>query len=234
MPNDTNGLLRPHYFERQQLRAADLTAGQDYLRHRLRRHNRFLHGWGVVCGAEVSLLRDSRWEVHVSEGYVLTPHGDEVYIPPDILPLNLEEQVRECLGSPSPCPDPTDLDDTSETQCVDFRGFDPGTTVPNPRVEQDITFRAIRFDGDPAEESEIARFGDFTGLNCNFRTEILLPAPASLVELTLAHFSSPVSIEAFNADESSAGTATMSGPQNQAETLSVAGSAHARDVSLAN
>ncbi len=220
--NDT-GLLRPRYFDRQQLRAADLTVAQEYLRDRLRRHNRFLHGWGVVCGAEVTKVAGNPWEVHIAEGYILTPHGDEVYIPDGISPFNIEEQMQACLGSLLPCADPTDLEDVQATQCINFKSFIPGSIGTNPRVEQEIAFRVFGFDGSPAAQTQIDSFGDFTGFNCNAQTSITLPTPTSQVELELVHFAAPVSIEAFNADGSSAGVATMSGPQNQAETLTVAG-----------
>lgn len=108
MPNPSAGLLRPLYFDRQQLRAADLMAGQNYLQERLRRHNRFLHGWGVVCGAQVTAQLP--WQVSVGEGYVITPHGDELYLPGAIPPFNIEAAVTTCLETPPPCPDPEDTE----------------------------------------------------------------------------------------------------------------------------
>ena len=44
---------RPRYFPRQLITADDLTLEQEYFRNKLRLHNRLLHGWGVVCGAQV-------------------------------------------------------------------------------------------------------------------------------------------------------------------------------------
>jgi len=42
-----------------------------------------LHGWGVVCGAIVCPVFDSKkemtsWLVNVSPGYILGPYGDEI------------------------------------------------------------------------------------------------------------------------------------------------------------
>lgn len=48
------GLTRPRYFNGQLLTADDLQAEQNYFREKLRRHNRCLHGWGVVRGLEVT------------------------------------------------------------------------------------------------------------------------------------------------------------------------------------
>src|SRR5262245_57465354 len=72
-------LERVHFFARQRLGADDLTQDQRYFRAKARRHNRFLHGWGVVCGAEVTSTGKD-WTVAVSAGYVLSPEGDEVLI----------------------------------------------------------------------------------------------------------------------------------------------------------
>jgi PKD repeat protein len=109
MANNPSALVRPHFFERQQLRAADLMAGQAYVRERLRRHNRFLHGWGVVCGAQVVRAPSgSLWTLAIGEGYAVTPHGDEIYIPAGTT-FNVEPGVETCLGIPPPCPDPEDL-----------------------------------------------------------------------------------------------------------------------------
>ena len=43
----------PRYYPRQLITPDDLTLEQDYFLARHRRHNRLLHGWGVVCGALV-------------------------------------------------------------------------------------------------------------------------------------------------------------------------------------
>jgi hypothetical protein len=59
-----------------------MTLEQDYFRARLRRHNRYLHGWGVVCGAEV-VESNKPWKVIVKGGYVLGPYGDEIFIETD-------------------------------------------------------------------------------------------------------------------------------------------------------
>lgn len=74
----------PRYFPRQLLTPAEMTLEQDYFRARLRRHNLFLHGWGVVCGAEVCRVGEgdapAPWKVRVKPGYVLGPQGDEILI----------------------------------------------------------------------------------------------------------------------------------------------------------
>ena len=59
-----------------------LTLEQRYHSHRLRRHNRFLHGWGIVCGLWVIPRPEPRraWEVQVCPGYAIGPCGEEIEI----------------------------------------------------------------------------------------------------------------------------------------------------------
>lgn len=56
----------------------------DYFRNKIRRHNRLIHGWGVVCGAKVCLvMKDGNaepWKVRVEPGEILGPYGDEILI----------------------------------------------------------------------------------------------------------------------------------------------------------
>jgi hypothetical protein len=75
-------LERVRFFPRQLLSAEDLITEQDYFRQKLRRHNRFLHGWGVVCGLEVvpAPTDDAPWLVEITAGYALGPYGDELYL----------------------------------------------------------------------------------------------------------------------------------------------------------
>jgi hypothetical protein len=48
---ETSVLEHPHFFPRMLVTDKDLVQEQSYLRDKARRHNRLLHGWGVVCGA---------------------------------------------------------------------------------------------------------------------------------------------------------------------------------------
>lgn len=76
---------RPRYYPRQLITADDLTLEQDYVRDKLRRHNRFLHGWGVVCGATLEkTMSGDAWKVVVKSGYILGPYGDEIWIERDL------------------------------------------------------------------------------------------------------------------------------------------------------
>jgi hypothetical protein len=83
LPCDCNGepLERVRYFPRQLLTADDMRLEQEYFRQKMRRHNRYLHGWGVVCGASVEPIDDPKhWRVRVCPGYAVAPQGDEILI----------------------------------------------------------------------------------------------------------------------------------------------------------
>jgi hypothetical protein len=73
-----NPLQRVNYFYGQLLSANDFQSEQDYWLSKERRHNRFLHGWGTVCGLEVSTNGLS--EVVVQPGLAIDCAGNEIYV----------------------------------------------------------------------------------------------------------------------------------------------------------
>jgi hypothetical protein len=78
-----DALKRPDYAAGMYLTAQDLLAEQRYRRQRLRRHNRYWHGWGVVCGLRVVPNNDpgQPWAITICHGYALGPYGDEIEVP---------------------------------------------------------------------------------------------------------------------------------------------------------
>jgi hypothetical protein len=102
------GLERLRFFSRQLITADDMCAEQEYFRQKLRRHNRFLHGWGVVCGCLVMPKPDAShlWQVCISPGYVITPQGDEVLVS-DAVNFDLggdSQSGPDPCSVPAPCP----------------------------------------------------------------------------------------------------------------------------------
>ena len=103
-----NGLLeRPRYFPRQLITPAEMTLEQNYFRDKMRRHNRLLHGWGVVCGAKVCLSpkpdkSDAEpWKVAAHPGYILDPFGNEIMIDRErVVDLRTEGLISVC-GEPA-------------------------------------------------------------------------------------------------------------------------------------
>ncbi len=94
MNGPTAALKRPLYDVGNYLAAADLSTDQRYRAQRLRRHNRHLHGWGVVCGLLVVPARDPGrpWAVWVCPGYGLGPWGDEIDLPAPVM-LNIRDYL---------------------------------------------------------------------------------------------------------------------------------------------
>ncbi|MGY4828741.1 hypothetical protein ACVNIS_09210 [Sphaerotilaceae bacterium SBD11-9] len=91
-------LERVRYFPRQMLTADEMRLEQEYFREKHRRHNRMLHGWGVVCGAAVEWVAGAKdWAVRVCPGFAVGPQGDDIQID-DCIDVDLK------LGAvPEPC-----------------------------------------------------------------------------------------------------------------------------------
>jgi hypothetical protein len=100
-------LERLRYFPRQLITADDMRAEQEYLLNKQRRHNRFLHGWGVVCGCNVIAQPDDQhpWQVQVCPGYVVAPQGDDILIN-DCVTFDLLLGATQCppCSVTYPCP----------------------------------------------------------------------------------------------------------------------------------
>jgi len=98
----TSKLERVNFFNGQLLTAADMTTECDYFLQKLRRHNRFLHGWGVVCGLAVTAapVTATPWRVQIGSGYALGPYGDEIFVGEAVY-----FDLAACLsgGTTSPC-----------------------------------------------------------------------------------------------------------------------------------
>lgn len=91
----------PHYYPRQLITPVEMTLEQTYFRDKHLRHNRMLHGWGVVCGAEVCAVRNAEgngwepWKVRVQAGYALGPMGHEIAISKERV---LDLRVASAIG----------------------------------------------------------------------------------------------------------------------------------------
>ncbi len=73
----TDPISRPNFFNGQLLTVADFTDEQEYFRQKLKRHNRFLHGSGVVYGLELTLQGNL---VVVQPGLALDCAGNEILV----------------------------------------------------------------------------------------------------------------------------------------------------------
>jgi hypothetical protein len=75
--------MRPSYISSKLLSARDLNDEQADLLQRLRRHDRFMHGYGILCGLRVYASPDRQhpWTVGVCPGYAIDPCGNEIEVP---------------------------------------------------------------------------------------------------------------------------------------------------------
>jgi hypothetical protein len=89
-------LERTRFFAGQLLSEADLNNEQSYLLAKNRLHNRYLHGWGVVCGMQVVCSECSGW-VTVKTGYALDPCGNDIIVCSD-QPFNLIKAIQDCCA----------------------------------------------------------------------------------------------------------------------------------------
>lgn len=92
---------RIRYFTGQVLGESDLAQEQGYLREKARRHNRLVHGWGIVSGLDVR-SGPTGGEVTVEPGYALDPNGDEIVVADAVIVDLLTEE--EDGNAVSPCP----------------------------------------------------------------------------------------------------------------------------------
>lgn len=79
-PGESSGMERTRFFPRQLVTPDDLTQDQLYFRDKELRHNRMLHGWGVVCGVRVMKHPTDTCKVVIESGYVLGPYGHEIVV----------------------------------------------------------------------------------------------------------------------------------------------------------
>jgi hypothetical protein len=71
-------LKRNRFFPGRLLTTEDLELEQEYFREKLKRHNRYLHGFGIVFGLEV--YRSGR-DVVISPGLAIDCQGNEIVVP---------------------------------------------------------------------------------------------------------------------------------------------------------
>jgi hypothetical protein len=98
-------LCRPRFFAGQVLTEADLNRLEQYVIDKNRLHNRYLHGWGVVCGLEV-VCHPCGDRVTVRSGYALSPCGDDIIVCQDDTAM-ICSLIRQCRPPTSTYPDCT-------------------------------------------------------------------------------------------------------------------------------
>jgi hypothetical protein len=106
-------------------------------------------------------------------------------------------------------------------KCLDLTTFPQGSHA-NPWSVGGHLFHVIDGSGNPAPTADVTTLGGLTGLHAGFQTKITLAAPASAVDITLAHFSTPATVTAFDASATPVASATTT-VQGAPETLHLTG-----------
>ena len=89
-------LDRTRFFAGQLLTESDLNNEQSYWLAKNRLHNRYLHGWGVVCGLQVVCAECDGW-VTVKTGYAIDPCGNDIIVCED-QPFNVIKAIQACCA----------------------------------------------------------------------------------------------------------------------------------------
>jgi hypothetical protein len=137
----------------------DFRTEQEYLRSRMRRHNRRLHGAGIATGLDVTVERGSAGAgIEIAPGLALDPAGNEICV---------EEPVH--LALPSSGPDLLVLLRYAEHPCCSVpvvaggsgHGADSTTTVEPTRVVE--TFSVVLTPEPQSDSVVIARLKQSRG-----------------------------------------------------------------------
>ena len=114
-------LKRNRFFSGKLLTAEDLALEQEYFREKLKRHNRYLHGFGIVFGLEVS---KSGSAVVIAPGLAIDCQGNEIVVPeslelalpgPDLgstIFVSISDAEKETDPVPSPLPNGSELENS--------------------------------------------------------------------------------------------------------------------------
>jgi hypothetical protein len=87
-------LCRPRFFAGQLLSEEDLRALDHYVIEKNKLHNRYLHGWGVVCGLDV-LCHECKGWLTIKQGYALDPCGNDIIVCKDY-PFDVCAAINKC------------------------------------------------------------------------------------------------------------------------------------------
>jgi hypothetical protein len=108
-------LDRTRFFSGQLLTEADLNNEQSYWLAKNRLHNRYLHGWGVVCGLQVVCSECEGW-VTVKTGYAIDPCGNDIIVCRE-QPFNVLKAIQDCCTPAKKAADCSPLRYTPPAEC---------------------------------------------------------------------------------------------------------------------
>jgi hypothetical protein len=110
-------LERTRFFAGQLLTDTDLTNEQNYVLAKNRLHNRYLHGWGVVCGLQLTCSECDGW-VTVNPGYAIDPCGNDIIVCA-AQSFNVLDAIQACSNPSSTVSDCSPLRYRPAPSCTD-------------------------------------------------------------------------------------------------------------------
>lgn len=189
---------RPLFAAGQTLTAADLTALQTYVAGKNRLHNRYLHGWGVVCGLEV-VCDDCEGSVTIAPGYAIDPCGSDIVVGQPTR-YDVVAAIRDCTmqGRPKtgdcdpwlPPPDPG-CKDAIGYWCIALRYREVETAV-SQRLTTGGSACATIGKGAPTTNGGCGCGGGCGGSGCNCGTgSVMSSAPTATTAVTANNSCAP-------------------------------------------
>src|SRR5450755_3247759 len=135
-------LDRTRFFAGQLLTEADLNNDQSYWLAKSRLHNRYLQGWGVVCGMQVVCGDCPGW-VTVKTGYAIDPCGNDIIVCSD-QSFNVIKAIQACCAPPKPADcsplraSPPNCEDAQQEWCITIQ-YEEQPTRPITPLRQPAT-----------------------------------------------------------------------------------------------
>jgi hypothetical protein len=108
-------LDRTRFFSGQLLSEGDLNNEQRYWLAKSRLHNRYLNGWGVVCGMQVVCGQCDGW-VTVRSGYAIDPCGNDIIVCND-QNFNVLKAIQACCAPTTQTPNCSPLRYNPPAEC---------------------------------------------------------------------------------------------------------------------
>jgi len=132
-------LDRTRFFAGQLLSDADLNNEQSYWLAKSRLHNRYLNGWGVVCGMQVTCGECAGW-VTVQPGYAIDPCGNDIIVC-EAQNFNVAQAIQQCCAPTAQAapncsplrynPSPT-CKDTTQVWCITIQYHEQPSRLITP------------------------------------------------------------------------------------------------------
>ncbi|MFZ0321978.1 MAG: hypothetical protein WAL56_22825 [Candidatus Sulfotelmatobacter sp.] len=108
-------LDRTRFFSGQLLSEGDLNNDQRYWLAKSRLHNRYLNGWGVVCGMQVVCGQCDGW-VTVRSGYAIDPCGNDIIVCSN-QNFNVLKAIQACCAPTTQTPNCSPLRYNPPAEC---------------------------------------------------------------------------------------------------------------------